>query len=328
MRLLGLKLSVNVDNWPVPLKFTDCGLPVVLSVNKIAAVRDPLAVGENLMLTEHDAPPPTLPAPTGQVSLEIEKSLGLAPPSEIEENAAGLLLVLVTVTLCATLVVPVFCKANVRLEGLKVRAGGPDWPVPETPIDCGLPLALSLKVIAVTRAPTALGENVMLTEHEAPAARLTAPTGQVSFEMEKSPGLAPVSPIDENVTALLPVLLTITLCAALVVPVFCAANVRLPGLKPSVKVGAAVPVPLSAAEAGLAEKLPEIDKAAFRRPVADGVNVIPTLHEALALRLGVQLFDEMAKSLAFAPVRLKPARLTVESPVFEIVKFSAELVVP
>lgn len=73
---------------------------------------------------------------------------------------------------------------------------------------------------AAVRDPLAVGENVMLTAHEELAAILA---GQVLFEIAKSPGFAPVRAIDESATALLPVLLTVTLCAALVVPVFCTA---------------------------------------------------------------------------------------------------------
>lgn len=231
VRLEGLKFSVNVGTWPVPLKLNDCGLAVALSVNNIAAVREPFAVGENVTLTEHEELAVRLPVPTGHVSPEIAKSPGLAPVRAINENITGLLPVLLTVIDCAALVVRVFCNANVRLPGLKLNVYVAIWPVPVSPTDCGLPLALSVKVTAAVRVPLAVGENVMPTEHDALAARLPAPTTQVSFEMAKSPGFAPVNAIDENVTGLLPLFVTVTACAALVVPVLCDWKVRALGLR-------------------------------------------------------------------------------------------------
>jgi hypothetical protein len=97
------------------------------------------------------------------------------------------------------------------------------WPVPLRPTDCGLPVALSAKEMAADLAPPALGEKVALTEQAAPAAKLPAPTGHVSAVIVKSPGLVPVNPMPVKLTGLLPVFVTVTLCAALVVPVFCSA---------------------------------------------------------------------------------------------------------
>jgi len=78
-------------------------------------------------------------------------------------------------------------------------------------------------VIEAARAPAAVGENVALMEQAAPAARLPAPTGQVSPEIAKSPEFAPPNTTLLKVTELFPVFVTVTVCAALVVPVFCTA---------------------------------------------------------------------------------------------------------
>lgn len=51
---------------------------------------------------------------------------------------------LVTVTLCAALVIPCGVLAKVRLPGVKVTAGSGEAPVPLRGIDCGLPGALSV----------------------------------------------------------------------------------------------------------------------------------------------------------------------------------------
>src|ERR1700678_4393181 len=202
------------------------------------------------------------------------------------------------------------------------------WPVPLRPTDCGLPVALSAKEMAADLAPPALGEKVALTEQAAPAAKLPAPTGHVSAEIVKSPGLVPPKTTLLKVTGLLPVLVTVTVRAALVVPVFCKANVRLVGLKPSVKVGALVPVPLSSTDRGLPVKLPAMERAPLRAPVPCGLKSTLTKHDNPAPRLDKQVLAETAKSPALAPVSPKPVRETVLLPVFVIVMPWEELVVP
>jgi hypothetical protein len=203
----------------------DCGLPVALSVRVIVAARAPVAVGEKVALMEQAEPAAKL---DGHVLPEIEKSPGLVPPNATVVKLTALLPVLVTVTLCAALVVPVFCNANVKLDGLIPSVNVGTWPAPLSPMDCGLPVALSVRVIEAVRVPLAVGEKVALIEHAEPAARLD---GHVFPEIEKSPGLVPPNTTVVKLTALLPVLVTVTLCAALVVPVFCNANVKLAGLK-------------------------------------------------------------------------------------------------
>ena len=152
-------------------------------------------------------------------------------------KVTALLPVLVTVTLWAALVVPVFWVAKVRLRGLKPKLKLVTWPVPLKPIDCGLPVALSVTETDAVRVPPAVGEKVALTEQALPAASEAGLTGHVLAEMAKSPGFAPASTKLVKVTALLPVLVIATLCAPLVVPVFCVAKVRLRGLKVRVRVG-------------------------------------------------------------------------------------------
>ena len=244
VRLAGLKLSVRVDSTPVPLKPIDCGLPFALSVTEMEAARAPAAVGGKgggYRTSLHLRPGAGV---VGQVLPEMAKSPGFAPPSAKLVKLTALLPVLVTVTLCAALVVPVFCVANVRLPGAKPKLKFATWPVPLKPIDCGLPVALSVTEIAAVRVPPAVGENVALTEQALPAASEAGLAGHVLAEMAKSPGFAPANTKLVKMTALLPLLVTVTLCAALVVPVFCVAKVRLVGLKLSDSKGVK-PVPLS-----------------------------------------------------------------------------------
>src|SRR5712692_2717892 len=69
--------------------------------------------------------------------------------------------VLVSVTVCAALVVLIVWLANVRLAGDRLTAGAAvEVPVPVRPTECGLPLALSVMVTAAVRVPVAVVVNV------------------------------------------------------------------------------------------------------------------------------------------------------------------------
>jgi hypothetical protein len=97
------------------------------------------------------------------------------------------------------------------------------WPVPWRLITCGLLAALSVIVMAALRAPPAVGVNVMLTLQIAAAAS-DAPQLLV---WPKSPPLAPLTAMLVIGSATLPVFVSVTDCAALVVPTACPLNVTL-----------------------------------------------------------------------------------------------------
>ena len=69
---------------------------------------------------------------------------------------------------CPALVVPVFCAANVRLDGEKLNVNVCVWPVPVRPTVCGLPVALSVNVKLAVRVPFAVGLKVTDTVHPLP----------------------------------------------------------------------------------------------------------------------------------------------------------------
>ena len=89
------------------------------------------------------------------------------------------------------------------------------WPVPVRPTVCGLPLALSVNERLPEAEPTAVGAKLTATVHVNPAV-----TGfeveQVVPELTMANG--PVMPIAVKVRLALPVLVRVTVCAALVVP--------------------------------------------------------------------------------------------------------------
>ena len=115
------------------------------------------------------------------------------------------------VTLLAALVVPISRVAKVRVDGDTVTA---EIPVPLRLTVCGLPAALSLIVTAAVLVPRAVGVNRTLIVQLELAARL-APHVVVR---EKSPLFAPVIVMLAIVKTALPVLVTVTDWAALVVP--------------------------------------------------------------------------------------------------------------
>jgi len=129
--------------------------------------------------------------------------------------------------------------ANVNVVGLNVAMGAlAAEPVPESATVCGLPAALSATLRFAARAPTAFGANFTLIAQLALAARLA---GHVLVWV-KSAAFAPVMEIPVIVSAALPVFVSVTVWAALVVPTLCDANVKVVGER--LATGALVPLAL------------------------------------------------------------------------------------
>lgn len=77
---LGLTEIDVAVTWPVPLRVTDCGEPLALSVMVTAAVRVPALVGENVTLMVHV---PLMAKLFGQL-LVCAKSAAFVPPTAME----------------------------------------------------------------------------------------------------------------------------------------------------------------------------------------------------------------------------------------------------
>jgi hypothetical protein len=118
----------------------------------------------------------------------------------------------VKVTVCAVLLAPTACPANVTLPGETCAAG---IPVPARLTVCGVPLALSAKFSEALRFPVADGVNVTLTV-QALLGVTVAPV-QVSALLAKSLGFVPPIVTVEKVRLAVPVLVTVSAWAALVV---------------------------------------------------------------------------------------------------------------
>src|SRR5438874_2124413 len=106
---------------------------------------------------------------------------------------------------------------------------------------CGLPDALSLMDKLAVRVPVAVGVKVTLTVHEAPAASVLGLIGQL-LVWAKSLALVPVSPMLVMVRAPVPLLVSVTVWAALLVPTAWFAKLTLVGLRLTAGVGLTGPL--------------------------------------------------------------------------------------
>src|SRR5207237_7671843 len=145
-----------------------------------------------------------------------------SPLVSMEVMSTALLVPLFTFTTCGALLVPTFCEPNVKLVGVTVNWGELEAPVPVSDTFCGLLEAESVSVSVPVRVPPAVGVKVTLTVQLAPAARLLPQL----LLCEKSPLVV----MELNVTAPAVSLVAVTVLAALLVPTFCDANVRLVGV--------------------------------------------------------------------------------------------------
>src|SRR3989442_5051048 len=115
---------------PVPARDTDCGLPTASSVMFTAAARAPGAAGVKLTPIVQLAPEVTEPAPVGQVLPAAKaKSAACAPVMVMLVRFSGAASLLVSVTICPTLVVPTRWLPYARLAAARVTAGDVTLPL-------------------------------------------------------------------------------------------------------------------------------------------------------------------------------------------------------
>ena len=195
--------AVTTGFAPVPLKATVCGEPPALSVIVSVPERAPAAVGVKVIEIVQLAPIARL---LPQVLIS-EKS----PETAIAPSVSAAVPELVRITVCTALVVPIVCDGKVRLVGESVAVGVAAKPVPLSVTVWGEPVALSVIASVPVRLPAAVGVNFTEIEQFAPAA---TDIPQV-LVYAKSPDVA----IELSASAACPVLVSVTICAALVVPV-------------------------------------------------------------------------------------------------------------
>jgi hypothetical protein len=189
-------------------------------------------------------------------------------------------------------------------------------PVPLSVTDCcapAVPPELSVSVKAAVRAPAADGVKVTEIEHIPPAEILPL---QVLAETMKSLALAPVMAAALTVNGAVPELVTVTICVAVVVPTFVAANVSDIGDSVTPGSAAATPVPVSVIIRGLSAALSVRVMVAARALVAVAVKVAEIVQVEFAAKLLPQVLVE-AKSPGLVPARTM--LVMVNGPVPELV---------
>src|SRR5580658_3083024 len=233
---------ITCEVTPVPLNATICGLPVALSAMSNVAARAPFACGVNSPLIVQLAPAANDPVglqPPLVFGSGTLKSSASAPLVVKPVKFTAPLLVFITVTLKGALVVVSACEPNAKLLGVTVNVAVPGVPVPVSVTVCGLPVALSVNVIAPVRVPVAVGLNAIWNAHG------VASTARLGHCASVAPAKSPEVAMLVNVTAVPPMLDTVTVCVALVVPTAWLPNVSVVGAIEIVPPAPAVPVPVS-----------------------------------------------------------------------------------
>jgi hypothetical protein len=178
------------------------------------------------------------------------------------------------------------------------------------------------------RAPLAAGVKVTLIVQVALAASVLGLMGQVSVS-PKSLAFAPLTAMLLNMSAAVPLLVSMIARVALVVPTFWFPKLTLVGLR--VTAGAEItPLPVSATLCGLPLALSLTLTVAVRGPVADGVKVTLIAQFALAASvLGLSgHVDDSAKSVALVPASVMLLIVSGAVPLFARVIVCVALVVP
>jgi hypothetical protein len=191
---------------PVPVSVTVCGLPVALSVNVIVPVRAPAAVGVNVIGNVHGF------ASTAMLGHCANVAPAKSPVIAMLVNVTAVLPVFDTVNVSGVLVNPMPSSPNGNGVGVIVIVAGLPVPVPVKVTDCGLPVALSVNVIAPVRVPVAVGLNEIWNVHGVPSTAILGHCTNVA------PAKSPLVTMLVNVTVVPPVFDTTTVCVALVVP--------------------------------------------------------------------------------------------------------------
>jgi hypothetical protein len=287
--------------------------------------------GVNVMLMTHDALAATVAPLVQVVPAATAKSAAFAP--EIDGAAVMFRLafpVFVTVTTCTVLVVVTSSPPAATVEGATLATGAAATAVPVMPSVCGLPAALSVIDRVADRAPAALGVNVMLITHVAFGATAAPFVQVVPAAMAKSAALVPeIAAAAVMFRLALPVFLTVTACAALVVLTVWLVKATAAGV--TVATGAAAPVPVRVNVCGLPAALSAMLSAADRDPAALGVKVMLMTQAAVGATAAPFVHvvpAATAKSAALVPeIAAAAVMFRLAFPVFVTVTVCAALVV-
>ena len=100
------------------------------------------------------------------------------------------------------------------------------------------------------------------------------------------------------VTATVPVFLSVTICASLVVPTMVLGKAIDAGVKVTVGVAAATPVPVRATVCGVPVALSATERLAVSAPTASGLNSTETVQEAAAASVVPQVVADLRNEVA------------------------------
>jgi hypothetical protein len=189
-----------------------------LSVMVTAPVRGPSVVGVKVTSIVQVDPALTVPPEYGQEVPVVVKAKSSLPAILVIESTPVPEFVSVEDRNALVVFTSQLPKPRLEVERLTAGVGGGALvPVPVRPTVCGLPAALSEILSTADRAPVTVGEKVTLTEQEFPTVSGFGDCGQSLLEIVKSPLFAPVIATLVTNRSMLPPLVTVTLCAPLVV---------------------------------------------------------------------------------------------------------------
>jgi hypothetical protein len=199
--------TVDVDGLALWLKVSvPAAAPATVGANAIAAVQ--LAPGAS------DTPAAQLPPETTKPELAVT-----AP------RTSGAVPVLASVALCAALVAPTSVDANTRAPGLAAALGAAAAsPVPASETTVVVGVALCENVSVPLAAPVVAGRNDTVTVQLVPAATV-AP----ALHVPPATTNVPLAANEIGPSAAVPLLASVTVCAALVAPTVVDAKVTLAG---------------------------------------------------------------------------------------------------
>src|SRR5947209_2807696 len=265
------------------------------------AARAPGAAGVNVNVKVQLADAATCPPASGQGVVPepaTAKSPGLAPARVMLVRLSVAVPPLVRVTVWARLlVVPTRWLPKATVFADNVTAGA--MPVPVRVIVCGLPGASSTMFSVALRIPVASGVKLTLIVQLAPGATEPAPLGQVlPAAKAKSAACAPVMVMLVRFSGASPLLVSVTFCAALVVPTRCY-TISLHDALP-ISVGGVTPVPVSDSDCGL--------------PAASSVMVSVAVRALAAVGVKVRLRTQLAPAASVAPLMQVVPEASAKSP--------------
>jgi hypothetical protein len=166
--------------------------------------------------------------------------------------------------------------------------------------------------------------NATYSEHEAPAASEVPHVPISSNEV----ALVPPTVIELIVTVTVLVFFTVTICASLVAPTAVAGKAMDVGVRVTVGVFVAAPVPLSFTTCGEPVALSAIESEAVKAPAAAGLNSTDTVQLAPAASEVPHVVADLMNEVALVPVIVSEVSVNAAVPEFFTVTTCAAVVAP